>query len=89
METPHIDRIESDELAILAREFRSAAERWRSSSDASRLIGRPSQSVRQDTRAWAYDEAARRCQEQLEAGQRSSIVAFRRGGRPARRRAPP
>jgi hypothetical protein len=86
--TPHIDRIESDELAILAEEFRSAAARWRSNSDASRLIGRPTQSVRQGTRAWAYDEAARCCQEQLEAGQRSSILAFHRAGRSARRRGP-
>jgi hypothetical protein len=87
METPHADRIEGDELAILAREFRSTAERLRSSSEAARLTGRAMQSVRQGARAWAYDEAARRCMERLEinaAGQ----VTLRRGGRSGRRRGP-
>jgi hypothetical protein len=63
--TPHTDRIEAEELARLAREFRSVAERWHRSSDVDRLNGRPSASVRHRTRAWAYEQAARRCHEQL------------------------
>jgi hypothetical protein len=82
--TPHIDRVECDELACLARQFRSTAERLRRCSYASRAIGRPTESVRLGTRAWAYDEAAQRCLEQLQAGA-SRIVTGRPGGkRPVR-----
>ena len=65
--TPHTDRIECDELAACAREFRATAERLRRNSYVSRVTGRATQSVRYGTRAWAYDEAARRCHEQLAA----------------------
>jgi hypothetical protein len=67
MPTPLADRIEAEELARVAEEFRSVAERWHRSSDVSLITGRPTLSVRHRTRAWAYDEAARRCQEQLAA----------------------
>jgi hypothetical protein len=63
--TPHADRIERDELAILARDFRASAERMRRSSFASRITGRPTAAVRSATRAWAYDQAAQCCLEQL------------------------
>jgi hypothetical protein len=65
--TPHTDRIECDELAHLAREFRATAERLRSTSYVYRVTGRATASVRSGTRAWAYDEAARCCHEQLAA----------------------
>jgi hypothetical protein len=65
--TPHTDRIECDELAHLAREFRATAERLHGMADAFCIAGRPTGFVRLRTRAWAYDEAARRCHEQLAA----------------------
>jgi hypothetical protein len=65
--TPQTDRITCDELAVLAREFRSTAERMRHTSYVHVVNGRPSVAVRYRTRAWAYDEAARRCIEELHA----------------------
>ena len=64
--TPHTDRIEADELARLAEEFRAVAERQHRSADATCVAGRPSLSVRHRTRAWAYDQAARRCRDAYE-----------------------
>ncbi len=61
VQTPNADRIEAEELASLAKEFRAVAERQHRSADASLVSGRPSLSVRYRTRAWAYDQAARRC----------------------------
>lgn len=70
--TPQTDRIELSEIARLAEVFRETSARWYAVSDATLLSGRITVAVRYRARAWAYEQAARICQEQLakqEAGQ--------------------
>lgn len=65
-DTPQADRVEQDEFAILANEFRSTASRLRETADACRLTGRPSLAIRYETRAWAVAQAGLCCEQKLE-----------------------
>jgi hypothetical protein len=65
-DTPQADRVEQDEFALLANEYRSRAARFRESADAFRLTGRPSLAIRYETRAWVAAQAGLFCEQKLE-----------------------
>jgi hypothetical protein len=64
-DTPISDRIEREEVARLAEEFRATAKRWYQSADVFQIAGRPTLAVKHRARAWVYEQAARCCQDQL------------------------
>jgi hypothetical protein len=65
-DTPQSDRVEQDEFAILANEYRARAARLREAADACRLTGRPSLAVRYETQAWVAAQAGLFCEQKLE-----------------------
>jgi hypothetical protein len=69
-DTPQADRVEQDEFALLANEYRSTAARLRETADACRLTGRSSLAVRYETRAWAVAQAGLCCEQKLEEARR-------------------